>query len=91
MVRRGRRWSRIATACQNCSSVYNEFLLAGSWSDAPERCRSLTYDQAEELYNDGKYRDAQSLYASIPDYQDANRKEQACRYRLAGKAADDQE
>ena len=65
--------------------------MAGEWSDAPERCKSLTYARADELYAAGEIQSAQSLYASIPDYLDSNQKDQECRYRLAVDAADDRE
>ena len=45
--------------------------MAGDWSDAKERCKALTYAQAEERYNAGDIKTAQSLFASIPDYLDA--------------------
>ena len=69
----------------------NEFLLAGSWSDARERSMSLTYAQAEEYYNAGDLKSAQPLYSSIPDYQDARWKDWTCRWKLAQEASKDLE
>ena len=69
----------------------NEFLLADNWGDAQDQYKKLIYDRAEALYKAGNLEAAQPLYASIPDYRDANARDQSCRYFMAKEAADDLE
>ena len=66
-----------------------EYLLAGSWGNGSALLKysGIIYDQAEALYKEGDIKGAQPLYASVPDYEDANAKDMECRYILAQEAA----
>ena len=51
----------------------------------------MVYLQAEDAMKKGKLEDAQALYASIPGYEDADDKSNACLYTLGSIAMADME